>query len=198
MSGAGASDAGGDFRRRCLADKHAPAECQERLHKFFDQMVVAKRRRVDDAAVKVRANNASSSRDSAPASKLARRYHSRPCPSDSGSDSGSDRGRSESEESDGGAVAAAATPAAAAPPPAAAPQAAKKRVTELAFNKAKKAHAEWTGYEHTLSEIYKGQPQAIDMLRARRKLREFEAIMREYHRAHPPLALHPVKLSLRR
>lgn len=51
------------------------------------------------------------------------------------------------------------------------------------------------GYEQTLSGIYKDEPHAYDMVRARRKLQEFEAIMREYHdsRAAPPLALRRVK-----
>jgi hypothetical protein len=101
---------------------------------------------------------------------------------DSGSDSGSDSG----------------TPPSAAPPPAAAaaaPQSAKTRVTDRAFDKAKLAHKEWTEYLQTLSEIYKDEPNASDMVRARHRLQEFETIMREYHdsRAAPPLALRRVK-----
>ena len=184
MSGAGASGSGGDFHRRCDADKRALAECQERFHTLFDQLVDAKRR-VDHAAAKVRANNASSSRDSAPAFKLARGIHGGPCPSDSGSDS-----PSESEESGGGAVAASAPAAAAAES-----QAATQRVTDRAFKTAKLAHKKWTGYHHALSDIYKNDPNAFDMVRARRKLQEFEVIMREYHDSRKvlPLALRRVK-----
>ena len=65
-------------------------------------------------------------------------------------------------------------------------------MTHRAFMKAKLAHEEWTGYEQTLSVVYKGDPYAADMVRARRKLQEFDAIMREYHDT-PPLALRRVK-----